>query len=235
MKAALIAWREVRWEVFLDRASLLRTGVFVVIPLLFVLTNRSLAPGLRGDLSILALALQSVFFPALGGVALIASTFVAEKENGTIVPLLAAPIRDMDIVVGKLVGMVVPVMAACVFTLGAAYALASVRYGQARVAGVLDPGVLYALAVLAFLFLITAGSVTMIVAARVRSSRAAQQIAGLIIGLSAVLFGGVGFVASQVAEGWPLVAVGVALVLFDAVALELARRARQRGEVMARV
>jgi ABC-type Na+ efflux pump permease subunit len=235
VKAALIAWREIRWEVFLDRASLLRTAVFVVIPLLFVLTNRTVAPGLRGDLSILALALQSVFFPALGGVALIASTFVAEKENGTIVPLLAAPIRDIDLVLGKLIGMVVPVMAACVFPLAAGYALASVRYDQARVADVLTPGVLYALCVLAFLFLITAGSVTMIVAARVRSSRAAQQIAGLIIGLSAVLLGSIGFVASQVAEGWPLVGVGVFLVLFDAVALELARRAWQRGEVMARV
>ena len=29
MKWWLIAWREIRWEVFLDRASLLRTGVFV--------------------------------------------------------------------------------------------------------------------------------------------------------------------------------------------------------------
>jgi ABC-type Na+ efflux pump permease subunit len=235
MKAALIAWREIRWEVFLDRGSLVRTGVFIVIPLFFVLTNRGIAPGLRGDLALLGLALQSVFFPALGGVAMIASTFVAEKENGTIVPLLAAPIRDLDIVLGKLVGMVVPVMAACVFTLAAAYGLASVRYGADRVAEVLTPPVLYALCVLALLFLITVGSVTMVVAARVRSSRAAQQIAGLIIGLSAVVLGSLGFIASQVAEGWPLVGVGVFLVLFDVVVLELARRAWQRGEVMARV
>ena len=183
----------------------------------------------------MGLALQCVFFPALGGVALIASTFVAEKENGTIIPLLAAPIRDMDIVVGKLFGMVVPVMVACVFTLAAGYGLASVRYGAARTAEVLTLPILYTLCVLAFLFLVTVGSVTMIVAARVRSSRAAQQIAGLIIGVSVVILGSIGFVASQVAEGWPLVAVGVLLVLFDAVALELARRAWQRGEVMARV
>jgi ABC-type Na+ efflux pump permease subunit len=235
MKAALIAWREIRWEVFLDRGSLLRTGVFVVIPLLFVLSNRGIAPGLRGDLALLGLALQSVFFPALGGVALIASTFVAEKENGTIVPLLAAPIRDLDIVLGKLAGMVVPVMVTSIFTLAAAYAIASARYGADRVAEVLTPPILYALCVLAFLFLITVGSVTMIVAARVRSSRAAQQIAGLIIGLSAVFLGSLGFVASQIAEGWPLLAMGVILVLFDVVALELARRAWQRGEVMARV
>ena len=93
LKWWLIAWREIRWEVFLDRASLLRTGIFVVIPLFFVLSNRGVPPGPGGDFNLIGLALQSVFFPALSGVALIAATFSAEKENGTLVPLLAAPIR----------------------------------------------------------------------------------------------------------------------------------------------
>lgn len=232
MKWRLIAWREIRWEVFLDRASLGRTAVFIVIPLLFVLTNRGLARGAGGDLTLVALGLQCVLVPALSGVALIASTFVAEKENGTLVPLLAAPVRDLDIVLGKLAGMVVPVMAACVFTLAAGYVLAGYRYGLARVSEVLTPQLLYALCVLALLFVLTAGSVTMIVAARVRSSRAAQQLAGLIIALSVALFGGLGFVASQLAEGWPLLALGGGLVLFDVLALEVARRVWQREEVI---
>ncbi|MDE3101939.1 MAG: ABC transporter permease [Chloroflexota bacterium] len=234
MKWALIAWREIRWEVFFDRASLLRTGIFVVIPLFFVLSDRDPGRGAGGDLRIVALALQSVFFPALSGVALIASTFVAEKENGTLVPLLAAPIQDRDIVLGKLVGMLVPVMAACCFTLAAAYALAGYRYGAERVTRILTPELVYALVVLALLFVITAGSVTMIVAARVRSSRAAQQLAGLIIALSAALFLGLGFAAIQIGQGWALVAVGVGLVAFDAAALEIAQRMWQRGEVLAR-
>lgn len=235
MKWRLIAWREVRWEVFLDRASLLRTSVFVVIPLLFVLTNRGLARGVGGDLELVALGLQSVFFPALSGVTLIASTFVAEKENGTLVPLLAAPIDDRDIVLGKLAGMLVPVMSACLLTLAAAYVLATYRYGPERVGGVLTPQLLYALAVLALLFLITAGSVTMIVAARVRSSRTAQQIAGIIIALSTAVFAGLGFLALQLGEGWPLIGVGAGLVLFDVLALEIAGRVWQRGEVIARI
>ena len=169
MKWWLIAWREIRWEVFLDRASLLRTGVFVVIPLFFVVSNRGLPQGPAGDVTLIGLALQSVFFPALSGVALIAATFSAEKENGTLVPLLAAPIRDFDIVLGKLVGMVVPVMVACVVT------------------------------------------------------------------LSAAIFAGLGFVASQLGEGWPLLALGVGLVVLDILALELARRVWQREEVIGRV
>jgi ABC-type transport system involved in multi-copper enzyme maturation permease subunit len=235
MKWWLIAWREIRWEVFLDRASLLRTGVFIVIPLFFVLSNRGIPPGAAGDATLIGLALQCVFFPALSGVALIAATFSAEKENGTLVPLLAAPIRDFDIVLGKLVGMVVPVMVACTVTLGAGYGLAAYRYGATTVAHTLTPELLYALLVLSLLYLVTTGSLTMIIAARVKTSRAAQQIAGLIIALSAVLFAGLGFFASQVAGGWPLLALGVGLVLLDVVALELARRVWQREEVIGRV
>lgn len=235
MKWWLIAWREIRWEVFLDRTSLLRTGIFVVIPLFFVISNRGIAPGQSGDVTIIALALQSVFFPALSGVALIAATFAAEKENGTIVPLLAAPIRDFDIVLGKLFGMIVPVMAACSLTLAAGYGLAAYRYGFERVQRVLTPEILYAFMVFSLLYLMTTGSVTMIVAARVRSSRAAQQIAGLVIAFSAALFAGLGFIASQVAEGWPLLVLAVLLVVMDVVALEIARRVWQREEVIGRV
>jgi membrane protein YdbS with pleckstrin-like domain len=100
---------------------------------------------------------------------------------------------------------------------------------------VLTPELLYALLVLSLLYLITTGSVTMIVAARVKSSRAAQQLAGLVIALSAAVFAGLGLVASQVGEGWPLLALGVALVLMDVVALEIARRVWQREEVIGRV
>ena len=235
MKAALIAWREIRWEVFLDRGSMLRTAIFVVIPIALVFSNRSVGRGLGGELAILAIALQCVFFPALGGIALIAATFVAEKENGTILPLLAAPIRDMDIVLGKLFGMLVPVGIACAVTLAVGYGLMSFRYGSAVVSEVLTPPMLYALFVLGLLFVLTSGSVTMIVAARVRSSRAAQQVAGLIIALSTAAFAGLGFVAAQLFEGWGLLGLGVGLVLFDALALELARRAWERGEVMARI
>lgn len=235
MKAWLIAAREIRWEVFLDRASLLRTGIFVLIPLFLVLSNREIGRGAGGNAVLLGIAVQCVVFPAFSGVALIAATFTAEKENGTLVPLLAAPIRDFDIVVGKLIGMVIPVMVASTVTLGAGYVIAAYRYGIDRVSEVFTPELLYALLVLAFLYLVTTGSITMIVAARVRSSRAAQQLAGLVIALSAMLFGALGFIASQIGEGWPLLGLGVALVLFDVLALELARRAWQRGEVIARV
>ncbi len=228
----LIAWREIRWEIFGDRGAILRMGIFAILPIAFVLTNR----GPRAnDVALFTLALQSALFPALSGVALIASTFTQEKENGTIIPLLASPVEDIDIVVGKLIGMIVPVFAICIGSVVLYFALASAQYGTARVAQALPLGVLYALVIVALLYLLTAGSWVLIVAALVRTSRAGQQIAGLLIGVSVAIFAGLGFAAANIADGWALVGLGVALVLSDAFALDIARRVWRREEVLARL
>jgi len=233
-KAALIAWREIRWEIFGDRGAVIRTGFFALLPILFVISGRG-QPGGPNDISILALALQSTLIPALSGVALIASTFTQEKENGTLVPLLAAPIRDIDIVVGKLLGMVGPVMLICASSLGVFYVLGSFLYGVDRLRVALPPQILFALLMVAFLYLITAGSWVLIVSAVVRTSRAGQQIAGLMIGLSAAIFAVLGVAASRIADGWALLVLGAAFVALDILALELARRVWQRSEVIGRL
>jgi ABC-type Na+ efflux pump permease subunit len=234
-KAALIAWREIRWEIFGDRGAILRTGFFAILPILFVLSNRGAPGGRASELSLLTFALQSALIPALSGVALIASTFTQEKENGTLVPLLASPVRDIDIVVGKLLGMVGPVMVICTGSLTVYYVLGTFLFGAARMGTALPPQILFSILVVAFLYLITAGSWVMIVAAIVRTTRAGQQIAGLMIGLSAAIFAFLGIAASQIADGWPLVGLGVAFVAADVVALEIARRVWRRGEVIARL
>ncbi|MEO8633225.1 MAG: ABC transporter permease [Chloroflexota bacterium] len=233
-KAALIAWREIRWEIFGDRGAILRTGFFAFLPILFVMSGRGV-PGGPNDISMLVLALQSTLIPALSGVALIASTFTQEKENGTLVPLLASPIRDIDIVVGKLLGMVVPVMLICAGSLTVFYVLGTLLYGASRVRHALPPEILFALLVVALLYLMTAGSWVLIVAAVVRTSRAGQQIAGLMIGLSAAIFAVLGVAATRIADGWALLGLGLAFVAADIVALEIARRVWQRSEVIGRI
>ena len=230
--AVRIAWREIRWEIFGDRSAVLRMGVFALLPVAFVLTSRGARPN---DLNLFTLALQSALFPALSGVALIASTFTQEKENGTLIPLLASPVRDIDIVVGKLLGMIIPVFAICVASVGLYFGLASAQYGANRVALALPLPILFSLVVVSLLYLLTAGSWVLIVAALVKTSRAGQQIAGLLIGLSVIVFTGLGFAASNVAGGWALVALGAALVISDVFALEIARRVWRREEVLARI
>ncbi len=233
-KAALIAWREIRWEIYGDRGAVIRTGFFVLLPILFVMSGRGV-PGGPNEISLLVLALQSTLIPALSGVALISSTFTQEKENGTLVPLLASPVRDIDIVVGKLLGMVGPVMLICAGSLAVFYVLGSLLFGATRIGLALPPEILFALLVLAFLYLITAGSWVLILAAVVRTTRAGQQIAGLMIGLSAAIFAGLGVAASRIADGWGLVGLGLAFVIADVIALQIARRVWQRGEVIGRL
>lgn len=228
--AVRIAWREIRWEIFGDRGSLFRMLFFAALPILFNLGNRG-----ANSTTIFTLALQSALFPALSGVALIASTFTQEKENGTIIPLLASPVRDIDIVVGKLLGMIIPVFAICCGSVGIYYLLASQQHGLARVAAALPPTSLYAIVVVALLYLLTAGSWVLIVAALVKTSRAGQQIAGLLIGVSVASFVALGFFTSSFGGGWPLVVLGAVLVLSDVVALEIARRVWRREEVLARI
>ena len=233
MRQALrIAWREIRWEIFGDRGAILRMGVFAILPVIFVLTNRS---SRINELALFSLAMQSALFPALSGVALISSTFTQEKENGTIIPLLAAPVRDMDIVLGKLLGMIGPVFTICVASIVLFYVLASAQFGAERVERALPPQVMYALVVTALLYLLTAGSWVLIVAALVKTTRAGQQIAGLLIGVSVAAFAGLGFFASQAAGGWGLVILGVVLVASDVLALDVARRVWRREEVLARL
>jgi ABC-type transport system involved in multi-copper enzyme maturation permease subunit len=230
--ALRIAWREIRWEIFGDRSAAVRMGIFVIMPMIFVLTNRSAR---TGEIGILILALESALFPALSGVALIASTFTQEKENGTIIPLLASPIRDMDIVVGKLLGMLIPVFGLCIATEAVFYVLAASQFGLAKVQAALPPEVIFGLLIVSLLYLLTAGSWVLIVAALVKTSRAGQQVAGLLIGISIAVFAGLGAVASQVGGGWPLLVFGAALVLSDALAIEIAQRVWRREEVLARL
>jgi len=232
MRDALrIAWREIRWEIFGDRGAIVRMGFFAILPVIFVLSQ-----GGRGanDASIFVLALQCAFFPALSGVALIASTFTQEKENGTIIPLLASPVRDIDIVVGKLIGMIIPTLGVCAATLALYYVLATLRYGT-RVGAVLPPQVLYGLVIVALLYLLTAGSWVLIIAALVKTSRAGQQLAGLLIAMSVAVLAGLAVAAANIAGGWALVGLGVLLVLSDVFALDIARRVWRREEVLARI
>jgi ABC-type Na+ efflux pump permease subunit len=230
--ALRIAWREIRWEILGDRSAILRMGIFAILPLALVLTARG---SRMTDGAIFGLAFQSAVFPALSGVALIASTFTQEKENGTLIPLLASPVRDIDIVVGKLLGMMIPVLGVCIGSMTLYFWLAATQYGLTRVAEALPLTVLYALVVCAFLYLLSAGSWVLIVAAMVKTSRAGQQIAGLLIAVSVAIFTGLGFVAANIASGWGLVVLGAVLVASDVVALEIARRVWRREEVLAKL
>src|SRR5437762_7829466 len=136
-KALMLAWREIK-EQYSDRGSIIRALFLAALPIVLIQLNRG--TGGRGpDGIIIVFALQAALLPAATAINAAAGSFAAEKEAQTIVPLLAAPIRDMDIVAGKLLGVMGPAAALSIVSLFTYFAAASQRFAPRRVAQVLDP------------------------------------------------------------------------------------------------
>lgn len=231
MKTLLLARREIV-EQYSDRASIVRALFLLALPIVLIQLNRSAAGNPDGI--ILVFALQAGLLPAATAINAAAGSFAAEKEAQTLVPLLAAPIRDIEIVAGKLIAVLLPAAAVSLVSLLTYYAAASQRFGAARIARVLDPVTMAELFGLSVLLILTLGSWVMVVSARVPSQRAAQQIAGLVLAGVVVVVTALNSIVQNVPPD--LIAGVIAAVLVsDFVALQLARRLWNREEAVARL
>lgn len=230
-KAWALAWREIV-DTFSDRGSLLRSLFFAGLPIFLLLVNRG---GRPNPTVILIFAVQAALLPAASAVNAAAGSFAGEKEAQTLIPLLAAPIRDIDIVAGKFAAAVIPATVLAWVAIGVYDATARVLYGAALVGTALPPTLIFGLAVLAFLVVLTLTSVVMVASARVATQRAAQQIGGFVIAGFAIAFGSVigGILGSEMRDAL-VIAVPLALLALDIVALEIARRLWDREEAVAR-
>jgi ABC-type Na+ efflux pump permease subunit len=230
-KALLLARREIV-EQYSDRGAIVRALIFVALPIALVQINRG--TGRAQDGIILIFALQAALLPAATAINAAAGSFAAEKEAQTLVPLLAAPIRDIDIVAGKLLAVLAPAAGLSLVSLVAFDAASSAVYGADRVARVLGPATLYGLFALSVFLILTIGAWVMVVSARVGSQRTAQQIAGFVLAGMIVALSAIGGAIQNLAAV-VVVGVVVAILISDLVALELARRLWNREEAVARL
>jgi ABC-type transport system involved in multi-copper enzyme maturation permease subunit len=231
MKALILARREIV-EQYSDRASIVRALFLIALPVVLIQLNRS--GGAPPNEFILVFALQAALLPTATAINAAAGSFAAEKEAQTLVPLLAAPIRDVEIVAGKLLGVMAPAAALSIVSLLTYYAAASQRFGAARIAQVLDPVTMLELLGLSVLAILTLGSWVMVVSARVSSQRAAQQVAGLVLAGVVVGLTAVTSVIGNISTN--LIAAGIVAVLVsDVIALQLAQRLWNREEAVARL
>lgn len=231
-KALLLARREIV-EQYSERSAILRALVLIALPIALVLVNRG---GARGsDVLLLIYGLQAALLPSATAINMAAASFAAEKEAQTLVPLLAAPIRDIDIVAGKLIAILVPSCAFSALSLAAFYAASITAFGVERVSRVLEPTTLYALFALSVLFVLTLGAWVMVISARIANQRTAQQIAGFVLaGLVIALTAAGGLLGRDVSPEL-VIGIVVAVLASDLVALELARRLWDREEAVARL
>jgi ABC-type Na+ efflux pump permease subunit len=234
-KALLLARHDIIGQ-YSDRTALLRSLLFTALPIVIVLVNRRNATG-RGsaDVLLLVFGLYSALLPAASAINAASGSFAGEKEAQTLVPLLAAPIRDVDIVIGKLLATLLPAAALSLVSIIAFDIAAHVVFGADRVSAVLQPTTLFAFFTLGVFFVLTLGSWVMVLSSRANTQRSAQQIAGFMIAGMFVGLSALGALALQDIAWDFVVGILVALLASDIVALELARRLWNREEAIARV
>jgi len=230
MKAALIARRELG-DIVGDRSFVLGLIGLAAIPLLLVNFGGPRIPAQF----LLIFGVQAALFPTFMTVSVASSTFIQDREGQTLLPLLAAPVSDSQIITGKLAAIFLPAAGASLVALTIFYTAASFRFGHELVGAVFTPEILYSLIVISALIVLTLASWSMVIASRVRTVRAAQQLSGILI---AVLYAGIAFAAQylfQAFDGLFLVALPLGILALDILALELARRLWGREEVIARI
>ena len=192
-------------------------GTMAVLPLIFLITplltifkvpESASGPQVRaavGTISLLMLIIPVVLPPVIA-----AYSVVGEREQGTLEPVLTAPVRASELLVGKAVAAFVP-------SVGLAYAiylvvLTSVRFGAARVVVdvVWHPPQLLAQLLFTPLLALWSIWVGIGISTRVSDVRVAQQLATLA-GLP--LLGFTSLISFQIIKPSVPLAVGLALAL----------------------
>jgi ABC-type Na+ efflux pump permease subunit len=165
-------------------------------------------------------------------VGIAAGAFAAEKEQGSLTPLLATPASNTSIFAGKVVGAVVPALTLSLINI-VAYLIAIALLFRPAALGLLPAEFsLLMLALLPAMSLLGAGLSSMI-SARVNTEQTATQYGSLILTVITV---GLFFLVLRVsAWGMAALAGAVALVFIVSVAIILiSAHTWRREEVMAR-
>lgn len=232
-KAALLARRELS-DQFSDRGALVRIAVLVVLPFALVFLARRQPAGAPADMLVLIFAVQSALLPTASTVTAAASSFAQERAEHTLLPLLAAPIRDIDIVAGKLAAAAIPGIALSWAALIVYSLISPLAFGSDAVGRVLTPPTIVALAVVSVFAVLTIAVWAMVISCRATSARAAQQWAGVMV--AALVIGVAATIGSlaRALDGSLLMLAAFTVLASDVAALEAIRRLWHREEAIAR-
>jgi ABC-2 type transport system permease protein len=170
-----------------------------------------------------------VFFllmPAYIPLAIATFSIIGEKQARSLEPVLAAPIRTIELLAGKVIAALVPGVLAGWLTYLVFVALASLVYGPALFGVVTDASWLMGVFVLGPAVGLSSVVAGVIVSSRVSDPRVAQQIGGIIIvpiiavillqATGTVLVGAAGYFAlAVIVTIVSLVGLRIGVVLFD--------------------
>jgi ABC-type Na+ efflux pump permease subunit len=158
-------------------------------------------------------------------------SFVGEKIEKSLEPLLATPTTDGELLLGKSLAAFIPCIA--VTFLGAAISAPIIDYwSYTRLGLILIPNLYWVLVigVIAPLSCIMSVEANIIVSSKVNDIRAAQQLGGLVV-LPLVFIVIFASTSAQLSI-WLAIAVSVALALADVALFYLSKKTFQREEIL---
>ncbi len=236
--ARVIAGRHIR-ESLRNRSTYVMGAFYVLLPLVLapftlrpLLESGRRVPGAEAGVLMAVYLLMAGLLPCTWSVGIAAGAFAAEKERGSLTPLLATPASNGSIFAGKVLGAVLPAVSLALISVGAYLAEILLLFGP-RALGLLPLALaLLIVALLPATSLLGAGLSAMI-SARVSTEQAANQYGSLILTL--IWFGLLAAVLRVLALGILAFGVVVAALFGVAIALVLLSAATwRREEVMAR-
>jgi len=142
----------------------------------------SFTPGeLAGAFAVQQFLVFFLLMPAYIPLSIATFSIIGEKQSRSLEPVLAAPIRTVELLAGKAIAALVPGVLAGWVTYVAFVAIASVVYGPALFGVVTDASWLAGVFLLGPAVGLSSVVAGVIVSARVNDPRVAQQIGGVVI------------------------------------------------------
>jgi ABC-2 type transport system permease protein len=158
-------------------------------------------------------------------------SFVGEKIEKSLEPLLATPTTDGELLLGKSLAAFIPCIA--VTLIGAAISTPIIDYwSYTRLGLILIPNVFWVvvIGVIAPLSCIMSVEANIIVSSKVNDIRAAQQIGGLVV-LPLIFIVVFASTSAQISV-WLLIGVSAALAIADIALFFLSKKTFQREEIL---
>jgi len=217
--AAVVMRRELR-ALVQDRRSL---SMMIVFGLLFPLLIAGSTVSSKSSVGLLlGIMTQVLIFPYIAGVQAAITTFVGEREHGTLGPLLATPLSNMSIFAGKLLGAAyVPSFAAS--GLGLAIFLSFIAARPADPLNAIPRGTMVEMIAISLVAGFTMIVLGLLVGSKARSVRGAQGVSTVVV--LPVVFG-VQLLASTVLRRGPAFSAAILIGMAVAIVLGLAFSAR---------
>ncbi len=173
-----------------------------------------------------------LMMPLIISLSIAAQSIVGEKQNKSLEPLLATPIKTSELLFAKCLTAMLPALLATwaaflIFIIAARFLIASDRVYYA----LLDPKWLVALLLLTPLLALLSVSIAVVLSSRVNDTRAVQQIGGFVV-LPIVLIGVAQTMGLVLLNAVTFTIGAIVLAVIDILILRLGVRVFQREKIL---